>query len=38
MGPKTESENNMENETDLLEPTLIEETPKIPTKIQQRKK
>ena len=35
---KPESESNMKPEADLSGPTLIEETPQIPTKIQQRKK
>ena len=38
METESESESNMKPEADLSGPTLIEETPQIPTKIQQRKK
>ena len=35
---ESESESDMEHEADSSEPTLIEETQQIPTKIQQSKK
>ena len=38
MEPESESKSGMKHEADLSGPTLIEETPQILTKIQQRKK